>query len=155
MSSWRSVCGILGPGANTAPSHLQTLSSGTTSAKWEFLEQGYSADGELCKQGLGRGWGRGSGGGEEQSLLGGRNYPPAHSQLSAERGCILTPPPVPKGTGGSLSSPPWCLRVHSQQLPLPWGWGESPGWPTTPGKACLLTSFPLLQVQVASALNLS
>lgn len=117
--------------------------------------------GPNCKLGLPRelvGWGGGGGvavGEGKNSLLGGRNYPPAHSQLSAERGCILTPPPVPKGTGGSLSSPPWCLRVHSQQLPLPWGWGESPGWPTTPGKACLLTSFPLLQVQVASALNLS
>ena len=92
--------------------------------------------------GLRRGRGRGGGGGEEQSLLGGRNYPPAHSQPRAERGCILTPPPVPKGTGGGLSSPPRCLRVHSLQPPLPWGWGESPGWPTARGKACLLTSCP-------------
>lgn len=105
--------------------------------------------------GLGRGWEWGWGRGRAFSLLAGGNSPPAHSQLNAERGCILIPPPVPKGTGGSLSPPPQCLLVHWMQWPLPWGRGERSGWPTAPGKTCLLLSCPSLQAQVESALNLS
>lgn len=72
--------------------------------------------------GLRRGRGRGGGGGDEQSLLGGRNYPPAPSQLSAERGCILTPPSSSQGNRRqfelSSSVPPGSLAAAASSLGL-------------------------------------